>query len=298
MHVVTALAVAASLIVMVIAGFAYRWRKTKVFVFAQAHLVFMIVFGFFMIALASVLRSLKPTDFICVAQSWLVTLGCTIELVPLLVKISAINKILTSAKKMKRVEISRKRMLHDVDLAVGFILIVLIVWTVLDPPRSVQELVLDATGATVEMSLECSSNHDLWFVGVLCWQSLLLLTAAVLAFQSRDIVQDFNESRSLGTMVYSYVLFLILRGVVDNLEQNEILPPNVVVGATSVLLSLDTLLAMGIYLVPKCLEAKKAHVSYNGSQRPGLGKIRSSCVVSEIENRAAAATWCSCNQVQ
>mmetsp|Transcript_81257 Transcript_81257/g.122097 ORF Transcript_81257/g.122097 Transcript_81257/m.122097 type:complete len:385 (-) Transcript_81257:52-1206(-) len=190
---------------------------------------------------------------------------------------------------MKRVKITKEGMVLNVAFVLIPVLIYLTLWTVLDPPRQVERRVLSEDDATIiETSVTCKSENDFWFVAALCWQALLLLTATVLAFQSRDIVQDFNESRSLGTMIYSHFLFMALRGITFNLGKQEILLPNAVSGVTSVLLSLDTLFAIMIYLFPKCVEAKTG--SATGTSSSGSdGIIRSSEVVSQIQARALAA---------
>ena len=269
LHAATSVAAFCCLMVVVTSIFAIKFHKTKVFVYAQAHIVALILFGFFLITVGSILTTLQPSDPICVGRAWLVNLGYTIELVPILVKIAAINKILTSVKKMekKRVKITRKRMLIDVGVVVTCALIFLAIWTIVDPPSKVEQRILpadDAQSATIETSLTCASDKGFWVAISLGWQGLLLLMATVLAFQSRDIVQEFNESRSLGTMIYSHFIFLVLRIIVYSLGQQEMFRPNVVAAVTSFLLSLDTLFATCIYLVPKCYEAK---VSPNGGGR-------------------------------
>jgi hypothetical protein len=289
MHAATAVAAFAGSVVLVTSACAFMWRQKRVFVYAQSHIVFLILLGFFLIIIGSILKTLKPTDSICVAQSWLVNLGYTIELVPLLVKVAAINKILTSAKKMKRVKITKEGMMLNVGFVLIPVLIYLVVWTVVDPPRQVEQRILsEEDNTTIETSQTCQSENDFWFVAALCWQALLLLTATVLAFQSREIVQEFNESRSLGTMIYSHFLFMALRGITFNLGKQEILLPNAVAGVTSVLLSLDTLFAIMIYLVPKCVEAKTGSAVATNSSASS-GGIQSSAVASQIQARAIAA---------
>lgn len=132
--------------------------------------------------------------------------------VPILVKIAAINKILVLAKKMRRVLISPKKMLIKVAAVVVVVAIYLTVWTILDRPREQEYLTLESERSQVVLiSLACSSHgHEFWYMITLGWQVLLLVMASVLAFQSRKVVQEFNESRSLGTMVYSHFLFIIL----------------------------------------------------------------------------------------
>jgi hypothetical protein len=271
MNAATSLGFMAAFVVLIMSALVYRWRKTRVFVYAQIRIIAIITCGFFLITIAAILTSLQPTNAICIAESWFVTLGYTLELVPLLVKVAGINKILASAQRMKRVSISQRRMHNHVLMVVGVIVLFMIAWSVVDPPLKVEEHVISDDEITVvETSLTCASNSELWIVGLIAWQSILLLAAAILAYQSRDIIFEFNESRSLGMMIYSHVVFLVLRAIVYNLGQNDLFSPNVVAGVTSTLLSLDTLAAICIYLVPKCLSATQVEsddIMYNSNER-------------------------------
>lgn len=46
----------------------------------------------------------------CAVAPWPTNVGYTLELVPLLVKISAINRLMVAAAKMKRVELNRNNL--------------------------------------------------------------------------------------------------------------------------------------------------------------------------------------------
>ncbi len=287
LRVAMAFGIFAALYILIMARLAYVWRNTKVFVYAQAHLVYLILFGFFLISIGAITTALAPSTGVCIASIWFINLGYTIELVPLLVKIAAINKILTAASKLKRVKISRQAMFRQVVIIIGFVATYLLIWTILDPSQGVEERVLsDSEGFVVETSLTCSSEKGFWTVVSFGWQTLLLFIATVLAFQSRDVAQEFNESQRLGTMIYSHMIFLVLRAVVFFLlSGRQIFKPNIISGILSLLLSFDTLSANLIYFLPKCLEAKAKPENY--SNNPGIA--RPSAAVAAIQQKAAIA---------
>lgn len=194
----------------------------------------------------------------CIVRNWLTNLGFSMVLSAVLVKMSAINRIMQSSKRLKRVKVSLKDMLRSVGFLVMINLIFLIAWTVISPPLAIEKLVLpEEQGTFVESSMICRSRQLIWPYMSEGWRSMLLMVASVLAFQSRGIIPDFNESRSIGMMIYSHFVFMILRVIVLVLGNAGFLTPNVFGACISILYTFDTLLATAIYVIPKCIEANK-----------------------------------------
>jgi hypothetical protein len=277
------------LTVIAITSVCYAYRHQTVFIYAQTHMMGLILSGFLIISLGAILFTLEPTSSVCMAQVWLVNLGYAVHLLPLLVKIAAINKIMSSAKKMKRVKINKWEMFRVMGALLALVIIYLVVWTTVDPVQVVAERsVTNAASAIVEESITCTSEDSFWYYLALGYQAIMLLMAAVLAFQSRHAPSQFNESRALGTMIYSHCLFMILRGIVLMFREREILEPGVSAAVMSYLLSLDTVTSMGIYVVPKILQARWPKESdFEGTHRNTLGGFRDSETVGQIEAKAS-----------
>lgn len=276
-----------SLIVIAIAAASYHYRHRRVIVYAQVHVVLVILVGFLLISIGAILLAVEPTPAICIAQVWFVNLGYAVHLIPLLVKIAAINKIMSSAKKMKRVKINKVQMFKVMGGLLSLVILYLIIWSAVDPVKVVElRKVTNATSAVVEECITCSSRNSFWYYIALGFQGLLLVMASVLAFQSRDTIPEFDESRSLGTMIYSHSLFMGLRCIVVLFDQREILEPGVSAAVMSYLLSFDTITAMGIYLVPKILQARSSQ-DHVYQRRTGLGGVQTSAAVDNIEAIAA-----------
>ena len=120
----------------------------------------------------------------------------------------------------------------------------------------------------VATAIVCASNSKLWDMMALCWNGILILCATVLAFQSRNVKEEFNDSRSLGIMIYSHFVFAVLRvvsfglnGVQDSDAENSggysSISASTLAAASSVLLSLDVITSVTIYVVPKLDSARK-----------------------------------------
>ena len=268
LHVAIGFGGVAVIYVIVCAVMVCKFSATKVFVYAQVPFVFMVLLGMFLVACSSIFLALDPLDPVCVSQKWSVAMGYTLELVPLLVKIAAINRLVAAAQRMKRVRISMRSLFLTVVAVVLVVMVFMTVWTILDPPMRHENRYLKE-GDTIATAIVCASDSAVWDEIVLGWNGVLILCATVLAFQSRNVKAELNESKSLGTMIYSHFVFAVLRVIVFSLsgmqvsddENTESFPPiepSTLAAAYSFLLSVDVITAVTIYVVPKLATAHKA----------------------------------------
>jgi 7 transmembrane sweet-taste receptor of 3 GCPR len=252
----SALVLGALAIALVLAAFAvvYQFRNRRVMVVAQVDFLWFLLTGMLIMSTGALVAAIPPTDGSCVATVWLVFVGYTVELAPLLVKVAAVNRLMSASQKLAKVKISRKSLFRSV-LGVSFVLVVFLAfWTVRDPPGKQWELSLSESmtvdGETIVHRIYyCSSESDIWEYAAFIWTGALLFSATVLAFQMRNVRQEFNESQTLGIMTYSHFVFLTLRLVTFLLtsqlgESNSSL-------YRSILLSLDAIASLVIYFLPK-----------------------------------------------
>jgi len=261
----------------------YRYRSAKVFVYAQVPFVYMVLLGILLVANGSILVAREPSNSVCVGENWFITLGYTLELVPLLVKIAAINHVLTATKQV-RIDIRSlfRRVVGIVVVVIGF----LAIWTTVDPAQRREGRYLKEEGDTMEVTttIGCASDSTLWGLAQLCWNGILVLCATVLAFHSRNVKQEFNDSKSLGTMIYSHFMFAALRVVVIGVSTGQLsvdegagigsptIDPSILATAMSFLLSLDVITAVTIYVVPKLNAAHESPQAYTEStETPSTG---------------------------
>jgi len=169
-----------------------------------------------MVALGSLLMALYPSSGTCIASVWLITVGYTLELVPLLVKVSAIIKLIQAAKKMKRVAVNKRKLISQALILSTIAAIFCLIWTLVDPPQAQEELQFsddtknDFGETVVSSSKYCDSEMNFWYF--ISFGSVL--AATVLAYQMRAAPQQVNDTKQLAVMIYSSFMFLILRVVV------------------------------------------------------------------------------------
>mmetsp|Transcript_3970 Transcript_3970/g.5848 ORF Transcript_3970/g.5848 Transcript_3970/m.5848 type:complete len:409 (+) Transcript_3970:3-1229(+) len=223
--------------------------------YAQIEFLFLLLVGTMMVAAAAIIGALPLSNSSCVAVTWLTNLGFTLQLVPLIVKVAAINQLAAAARKMKRVVLSRRYLFGAVFLLSTCVVIYTGIWTIFDPESrdleyEVTDTIVEETGETVVIvSSYCSSQQIFWKLSTLVVNCILLLCASVLAVQTRKTHKDFNESMTLAILVYSQFVFVVLRMVAYLLEDK--LGSSMANYFQSLLHSCDTICTVFIYFVPK-----------------------------------------------
>lgn len=177
-------------------------------------------------------------------------MGYTLEIVPLVVKVGAINRLSMAARRLRRVTLKRRTLLGTVALISSIIAVFLAVWTALDPPHrspeySFEDAVLDDGKYVVETTYHCTSDSEVYSFAAISWFLLLLFWAAVLAFQMRNLQKEINESSILAIMIYSHCMFVLLR-LGTTILQGQV--PGWLLGRLqSFIYSADTIVTLIIY---------------------------------------------------
>ena len=179
-------------------------------------------------------------------------LGYTLALVPILIKVSAINKLSRGGMGCRRVEIDPNRFKKILSVTISVLFLFLTIWTSLDMPRKIKQYEMGKDNLSdINVYVGCESQRGEWKMAAYVWEFLLLLSATILTFQSRDVIQQLNESSSLAFMVYSHFVFVIARVLTTVMEMVVFLPSASVLKINSLLTSFDALFGMLIYFGPK-----------------------------------------------
>jgi len=249
-----------SLTVVLLTGYAvHRRREKRSIRVAQIEFIWMILAGALILTVGAVVVGSPPSDSSCVASIWCVNIGFCLLLVPLITKVAAINRLMLAAGRMRRRVILKRRSLFGlVALVTLGVTVYLIIWTVLDPPHTmIQYEVTDEVAAgnetVVGYSYYCSSDSPVWAYSSIGWHGILLFAASVLAFQTRNMKQEFNEAQLLAKLIYSLFVFALLLVVSFILSGSHIVGESSLALFRSILYSLSTISATLIYFLPKLL---------------------------------------------
>jgi hypothetical protein len=245
----------ATLLVLLTSLLVYRKREKQAIQYAQTDFLSFLLAGAFLVSLGSILSGLPAHDATCTSAIWFIHVGYTLTLVPLIIKVAAVNKMMEAAREMRRITVKKKQLYNAVAVIIVPVVIYLATWSVVDPPRQEAEYSLTTSETAqgeriVDKTYYCNGgDSDAWRFSAVTWNVILLLMASVLAYQSRNIVQHFNESRTLAFLIYSHFVFVVLR-------TSTFLLADQVNGSTldhlrSVLYAVDQMVACVIYFLPK-----------------------------------------------
>jgi len=262
-----------------------KFEKAKVMIYAQVDFLLMILAGLFLVAISALLYSIAPTKAVCIMRNWFVAVGYSLELIPLAVKVAAINQVVRKSNEYKRVTMKKRVLYRLVGGCIAVVCVYLAVWTAVDPAIPHTKMILsenkpenDDEMYMVEVSKYCASSSNMWQIATSVYLLVLLLVSTAIATQNRGIREEFNETRYLTIMIYSHFMFTILRLVVF-LIRDSFSQTNAVCATTSILLSLDTLITICIYFLPKLRAGKKAAGINNG----GIGTRDPTMFVWNVE---------------
>lgn len=127
--------------------------------------------------------SLEPAKPICILREWFLVTGYSLELIPLMVKVAAVNRLIQESRRMKRVDVKRTFLYQIVGACMGCVVIYLTVWTALDPPTPHTDMFLTDNidgnkEYIVEVTQFCASSSNLWKVGTYVYLIVLLIVEA------------------------------------------------------------------------------------------------------------------------
>lgn len=258
----------------------HHHRDRRVMRVSQVEFLYILLGGIILVTVGSVFMSatVPPTNASCIVTTWLVNCGYTCELVPLIVKVGAINRLMSAAKRMRRVTLKRGSLCGTVVVLLVVVVAFLTAWSVVDPPvpkadYQLQEKSLTRLNETiVKVEYYCSSESSTWQTLAFGWHAFLLFVATVLAFQMRGIRSDFNESATLAIMIYGHFFFVLLRLAVFLLSSATAISNTMLSNVTSLIFSLDTIATIVIYFIPKFFLSDNAAVS---STRQSLSGVSS-----------------------
>lgn len=258
------LGVIGTLLVIGTTIFTYIRRDCYAIMYAQVEFVFLLLLGLFLNSIGAMVLVMEASPVTCIISSWLLLLGYTTQLVSLLIKVSAIHKLTKAAQRLRRLVLPKPQLFGTLALINGLVVVYLTCWVVLDPRKPDNQFFVtgevNEDGATlVSMVPYCKSNSEVWDYVNICWVLFQLALATLLAFRTRNIREEFNESKSLGMSVYSHFLFIVI--LVATLLFRGALREAYLVGIRSIIYTTDTIVALLIYFLPKFTAKPPASIS-------------------------------------
>ncbi|CAB9498898.1 expressed unknown protein [Seminavis robusta] len=277
------LAIVAVVLSLVTAWQVHVRRHERAILYSQREFLYLLLSGLLLVSIGAILDAVPPTNGTCLASVWLVNLGMALQLVPHIIKIAAINTLTKAARRLRRVVLKQEALFKAVAAMCGLVVVFLILWTVLIPPQKVAQYELtsdladDGFSTIVNVVYFCESSKDVFQYIAICGTLLLLLWASVLAVQNRNVRQDFNESQVLSILVYSHLIFTILRLVTFLVPRGtDALSGDTLDKVRSIIFSTDTIATIIIYFPSKLFASSIFASQENVNSRASSEFLRSS----------------------
>ena len=183
----------------------YRYRSTAHIkrsspIFLQMQLVGS------MLCYCSILSLLHTTITYCQSQPYLLGLGLTLIISPLLVKNYRIAQIFNSGQ-LKIVKVSNRKLSGFILISILVELCIDTVWLLHDPITVTNKYY---SFPSIQTYSTCTSQHTLPYIAVsIGYIGVLLLYGVLLAVQIRGVPQEFNESSIIGACIYNITATLV-----------------------------------------------------------------------------------------
>ena len=196
-----------------LASMAVVWRRRRQsgFKVASPAFIWLSLLGLLCLFTALLLLVQPVSAGVCSALNWMANLGFTLTLAPLLVKAWRVHRIF-NRRKMRVVRITNLRLLLMVAALLTMELALLIAWQSHAPMAPSTLAQQQSNGAGERLYTQCAfSGASLGFFAAAALSKGLMLAAGVLmAFSTRDVAQQFNESKSIAIAIYNIVIILAL----------------------------------------------------------------------------------------
>lgn len=149
------------------------------------------------------------TDALCLAFPWFLGVAFSLVYGCLFIKTWALYQVWRNAKNFQRTNLTPAYIMKGILLYLGVEVIYLIIWTVIDPPKLTLETLYNG-----DRQYTCTCENVVFWVLFIVVKFIWLAFGAVLSFLTRNMVKEYNESKSIAYAIYNIVLLGVIGGPV------------------------------------------------------------------------------------
>jgi len=180
----------------------FRWAD---FVYYSPFYCSIIILGVFISFVATATVLPYPTDNLCIAFPWLLGIAFNLVYGCLFIKTWVLYSIFHKASKLQRTNLTPFYILKVLSVFLGIEIVFLIIWTVVDPPKAGYADLLDN-----RQEWQCVNHTSVFWIIFLSFKGAWLIFGAGMAFLSRNIAKEYNESKSIAYAIYNDIVLLIV----------------------------------------------------------------------------------------
>jgi hypothetical protein len=203
-----------TLICLVLIGLLVKNRKKRGVIVTDWRFLSAFLFSCALLNM-SCLSFLGPnSDEMCLVREWLVHFFLVLSLSLLFTKTYRIYKLVDSATSFTHTTITHTQALKMALPLVVIQTLILLIFTFVDP-NQLTELIY-FSGSDITHRLVCSHQTPAFFITTVVYEGGLVLLGCVLAFKTRNLQAEFNESKQVIFSMYDTAVISTLILVVSN----------------------------------------------------------------------------------
>ena len=240
-----------------------RRRQDRAVVYADWKFTCAFIFGCCLLNVSSFTLLGDNTDDACLARMWTFHLFFAIALSPLYVKIWRIKKLVGFKSVARRRSISNIRTALYTLVVVVIQIIILLVFTFVDPPVATD--FIDVIDEVVTERITCATDTNAFFITEAIYEGSLVLSGCVLAYMTRNLNKEFGESKQLFFAVYNIALVGLL--FVLSSQVSTKVEVDMIKLFQAVAVFWGTVFSTAAFVIPRMLQVQQAENSSRKTNR-------------------------------
>eukprot|EP00026_Physarum_polycephalum_P001316 Phypoly_transcript_01317.p1 GENE.Phypoly_transcript_01317~~Phypoly_transcript_01317.p1 ORF type:complete len:1012 (+),score=72.69 Phypoly_transcript_01317:355-3390(+) len=165
----------------------------------------LIISGVFVAYISVLVLLPAPTDTLCLAFPWFLGIGFTLVYGCLFIKTWALFMVYRSAEQLKKTKMTPMYIIARLALYILVEIIILIIWSAVDRPRSQYVKMVDNT-----YQLQCVTHHPTFWAIFASTKGAWLVFGSILSVLTRHVAREYNESKSIAYAIYNIIALLII----------------------------------------------------------------------------------------
>lgn len=190
----------------VILGITIYFRHEKCMRRSQLVFVYVFLSGAILLNITILLLITPNSDAMCMARPWFFNLLATVMFAPLLMKLHRVDCIFNNPK-LKSIRITNETVAAQVGALLVVDVVILVLWTVLQPPRALVRNTLYPSVYAGVSDVACNTGIDSTFEIIMLFYKICLLAFGVMkAVRTWSIPSDISEAKQFAIAIYNIAI--------------------------------------------------------------------------------------------
>eukprot|EP00026_Physarum_polycephalum_P003280 Phypoly_transcript_03290.p1 GENE.Phypoly_transcript_03290~~Phypoly_transcript_03290.p1 ORF type:complete len:796 (+),score=86.60 Phypoly_transcript_03290:356-2389(+) len=164
-----------------------------------------IIVGVFFSYISVLMLLPVQSDALCMLFPWFLGIGFTLVYGCLFVKTWTLYQVYRSAEQLKKTSLTPLSVIKGIGAYLAIEILILVIWTCVDRPIASYHRMDDGTFLKM-----CNAKHATFWGIFAGTKSLWLLFGVVLSFLTRNVTEEYSESKSIAYATYNIMVLLVI----------------------------------------------------------------------------------------